>query len=70
MNLINAENVTKAYGPKPLLDAVSLGLDEGDRVGVVGRNGGGKTTLVEILAKTVAPDQGRVTHARGLRLAI
>ncbi|GAA2422197.1 ABC-F family ATP-binding cassette domain-containing protein [Actinomadura vinacea] len=68
MNLINAENVTKAYGPKPLLDAVSLGLDEGDRVGVVGRNGGGKSTLVEILARTAEPDQGRVTHARGLRL--
>ncbi|XVQ12511.1 ABC-F family ATP-binding cassette domain-containing protein [Spirillospora sp. CA-255316] len=68
MNLINAENVTKAYGPKPLLDAVSLGLDEGDRVGVVGRNGGGKSTLVEILARATEPDEGRVTHARGLRL--
>ncbi|MFB4313064.1 ABC-F family ATP-binding cassette domain-containing protein [Actinomadura sp. 21ATH] len=68
MNLINVENVTKAYGPAPLLDAVSLGLDEGDRVGVVGRNGGGKSTLVEILAKAAEPDAGRVTHARGLRL--
>ncbi|MFC5744013.1 ABC-F family ATP-binding cassette domain-containing protein [Actinomadura rugatobispora] len=68
MNLINAENVTKAYGPRPLLDAVSLGLDEGDRVGVVGRNGGGKSTLVEILARATEPDEGRVTHARGLRL--
>ena len=68
MNLINAENVTKAYGPKPLLDAVSLGLDEGDRVGVVGRNGGGKSTLVAILARAAEPDGGRVTHARGLRL--
>ncbi|MEW2359053.1 ABC-F family ATP-binding cassette domain-containing protein [Spirillospora sp. NPDC029432] len=68
MNLINVENVTKAYGPEPLLDAVSLGLDEGDRVGVVGRNGGGKSTLVEILAKATEPDAGRVTHARGLRL--
>ncbi|GAA3945318.1 ABC-F family ATP-binding cassette domain-containing protein [Actinomadura viridis] len=68
MNLINVENVTKAYGPKPLLDAVSLGLDEGDRVGVVGRNGGGKSTLVEILARAAEPDEGRVTHARGLRL--
>ncbi|GLZ04881.1 hypothetical protein Acsp03_23470 [Actinomadura sp. NBRC 104412] len=67
MNLINVENVTKSYGPTPLLDAVSLGIDEGDRVGVVGRNGGGKTTLVEILAKAAEPDEGRVTHARGLR---
>ncbi|MBO2460058.1 ABC-F family ATP-binding cassette domain-containing protein [Actinomadura violacea] len=68
MNLINVENVGKAYGPKPLLDAVSLGLDEGDRVGVVGRNGGGKSTLVQVLAREVEPDAGRVTHARGLRL--
>ncbi|NDU73091.1 ATP-binding cassette domain-containing protein [Actinomadura sp. DSM 109109] len=68
MNLINLENVAKAYGPKPLLDAVSLGLDEGDRVGVVGRNGGGKSTLVSVLARETEPDAGRVTHARGIRL--
>ncbi|TDC55967.1 ABC transporter ATP-binding protein [Actinomadura sp. KC345] len=68
MNLINLENVAKAYGPKPLLDAVSLGLDEGDRVGVVGRNGGGKSTLVSVVARETGPDAGRVTHARGLRL--
>ncbi|MEU6041022.1 ABC-F family ATP-binding cassette domain-containing protein [Actinomadura sp. NPDC047616] len=68
MNLINLENVGKAYGPVPLLDAVSLGLDDGDRVGVVGRNGGGKSTLVSIIARLIEPDEGRVTHARGLRL--
>ncbi|MEU8797981.1 ABC-F family ATP-binding cassette domain-containing protein [Spirillospora sp. NPDC048819] len=68
MNLINLENVAKAYGPEPLLDAVSLGLDEGDRVGVVGRNGGGKSTLVSVVARETEPDAGRVTHARGLRL--
>ncbi|TMQ98925.1 ABC-F family ATP-binding cassette domain-containing protein [Actinomadura soli] len=68
MNLINLENAAKAYGPAPLLDAVSLGLDEGDRVGVVGRNGGGKSTLVSVLARETEPDTGRVTHARGLRL--
>ncbi|MGK5552942.1 ABC-F family ATP-binding cassette domain-containing protein [Actinomadura kijaniata] len=68
MNLINLENVSKAYGPKPLLDAVSLGLDDDDRIGVVGRNGGGKSTLVAIVARAVEPDDGRVTHSRGLRL--
>ncbi|WP_067483478.1 ABC-F family ATP-binding cassette domain-containing protein [Actinomadura hibisca] len=68
MNLINLENVSKAYGPKPLLDSVSLGLDDDDRIGVVGRNGGGKSTLVAILARVVEPDGGRVTHTRGLRL--
>ncbi|TDE33006.1 ABC-F family ATP-binding cassette domain-containing protein [Actinomadura sp. 6K520] len=70
MNLINLENVAKSYGPKPLLDAVSLGLDEGDRVGVVGRNGGGKSTLVSVVARETEPDAGRVTHTRGLRLGL
>ncbi|TDC69662.1 ABC transporter ATP-binding protein [Actinomadura sp. GC306] len=70
MNLINLENVAKSYGPKPLLDAVSLGLDEGDRVGVVGRNGGGKSTLVSVVARETEPDSGRVTHTRGLRLGL
>jgi ATP-binding cassette subfamily F protein uup len=68
VNLINLENVGKAYGPVPLLESVSLGLDDGDRVGVVGRNGGGKSTLVSIIARRIEPDEGRVTHARGLRL--
>nr|WP_202420520.1 ABC-F family ATP-binding cassette domain-containing protein [Actinomadura rayongensis] len=68
--MINVENAGKAFGPKPLLDGVSLGLDEGDRIGVVGRNGGGKSTLVRILARVDEPDSGRVTHARGLRLGV
>ncbi|MBC6459088.1 ABC-F family ATP-binding cassette domain-containing protein [Actinomadura sp. HBU206391] len=68
MNLINLETVSKAYGPSPLLDAVSLGVEENERIGVVGRNGGGKSTLVSILGKLVDPDDGRVTHARDLRL--
>ena len=68
MNLLNLENVGKAYGPDVLLDGVSLGVEEGERIGVVGRNGGGKSTLVTILAAKAAPDDGRVTHARGLRV--
>jgi ATP-binding cassette subfamily F protein uup len=70
VNLINLENVSKAYGPKPLLDAISLGVEEGERIGVVGLNGGGKSTLISIIAKNVAPDDGRVTHSRGLRLGV
>jgi ATP-binding cassette subfamily F protein uup len=68
VNLINAEGLGKAYGPVPLLDDVSLGVSAGDRIGVVGRNGGGKTTLVSVLAGRVDYDSGRVTHARDLRL--
>ncbi|HEY9524303.1 MAG TPA: ABC-F family ATP-binding cassette domain-containing protein [Thermopolyspora sp.] len=68
MNLVNLESVSHAYGPKPLLHEVSLGIEEGDRVGVVGLNGGGKTTLVSLIAGLLTPDGGRVTHSRGLRV--
>lgn len=68
MNLLNLEGVGKAYGPAVLLDGVSLGVEEGERIGVVGRNGGGKSTLMSVLAGRTAPDGGRVTHARGLRI--
>jgi ABC transport system ATP-binding/permease protein len=68
VNLINVEDLGKAYGPVPLLDGVSLGVATGDRVGIVGRNGGGKSTLVSLLAGRVDPDTGRVTRARGLRI--
>ena len=68
-NLVNLEDVRKGYGTRTLLDGVSLGLGEGDRVGVVGRNGGGKSTLLRLLARHEAPDEGRVTHSGGLRVA-
>ncbi|SEG99147.1 ATP-binding cassette, subfamily F, uup [Nonomuraea solani] len=68
MNLVNLESVSHAYGPKPLLSDISLGVEAGERIGVVGRNGGGKTTLLSVLAGTVRPDSGRVTHNRGLRV--
>jgi ABC transport system ATP-binding/permease protein len=68
-NLVNLEDVRKGYGTRTLLDGVSLGLGEGDRVGVVGRNGGGKSTLLRLLARHEAPDDGRVTHSGGLRVA-
>ncbi len=67
-NLVNLEKVTKSYGIRILLDEVSLGVGEGDRIGVVGRNGDGKTTLLNLLAGRVEPDSGRVSRARGLQL--
>jgi ABC transport system ATP-binding/permease protein len=69
-NLVNLESVSKSYGVRPLLDAVSLGVGEGDRIGVVGLNGGGKTTLLEVLAGIEAPDTGRVSRTRDLRVAV
>ncbi len=69
-NLVNLEAVSKSYGIRPLLSDVSLGVDEGDRIGVVGLNGGGKTTLLEVLAGLEAPDTGRVSQNRTLRTAV
>src|SRR5436190_21821605 len=69
-HLLGDEGVTVTVGTRTLLDGVSLGLDDGDRVGVVGRNGDGKSTLLRVLARRQAPDSGRVTHGGGLSLAL
>src|SRR4029079_13903839 len=65
-NLINVERATIGYGTRTLLDAVSLGVDEGDAIGVVGRNGDGKSTLLQVLTEDREPDSGRVTHTSGV----
>jgi len=65
-NLVNLERVSKAYGVRPLLADVSLGVAVGQRIGVVGRNGDGKTTLLEVMTGQVPPDSGRVSLNRGL----
>jgi ATP-binding cassette subfamily F protein uup len=69
-NLVNLEAVSKSYGIRPLLDGVSLGVAAGQRIGVVGLNGGGKTTLLEVLSGLAEPDSGRVSHVGGLRMAV
>ena len=68
-NLVNIERVTVHSGITAVLDGISLGVGGGDRIGVVGANGGGKSTLLGVLARTRAIDEGRVTHAGGLRVA-
>ncbi|MDO7867677.1 ABC-F family ATP-binding cassette domain-containing protein [Nocardioides jiangxiensis] len=65
-NLISLEKVSKSYGIRPLLTEVSLGIAVGERVGIVGRNGGGKTTLLEVMTGLEEPDTGRVAMNRGL----
>ena len=65
-NLVNLERVSKSYGVRPLLSEVSLGLSVGERVGIVGRNGDGKSTLLEIMTGLEEPDTGRVSQQRGL----
>nr|WP_312799075.1 ABC-F family ATP-binding cassette domain-containing protein [Corynebacterium variabile] len=70
VNLINLENVDKSYGLKTLLDGVSIGVNSGDRIGVVGLNGGGKSTLIRILAGLDTVDSGRVSRNNNLRMAV
>jgi ABC transport system ATP-binding/permease protein len=67
-NLVNLERVHKAYGVRPLLADVSLGVGARERIGVVGRNGDGKTTLLRIIGGLEEPDDGRVSRNRGLHL--
>ena len=67
-NLVNLERVSKAYGVRPLLADVSLGIAAGERVGIVGRNGDGKTTLLEVMTGQEPPDSGRVSRARNLEI--
>ena len=67
--LINLEAVGKAYGTTTVFDGVSLGIADGERIGVVGRNGGGKTTLLRLITGDEVPDSGRVTRTGGARVA-
>src|SRR5215212_278308 len=65
-NLVNLERVSKAYGVRALLGDVSLGVGGRERIGVVGRNGDGKTTLLQVMTGQEPPDSGRVSTARGI----
>jgi ATP-binding cassette subfamily F protein uup len=68
MNLVSLERAAKAYAHRTLLDGISLGVSDRDRIGIVGRNGAGKSTLLAMLAGVTAPDTGRVARASGLRV--
>jgi ATP-binding cassette subfamily F protein uup len=69
-NVVNIEEVSKAFDIKELLIGVSLGVSEGDRIGIVGRNGSGKSTLMKVIAGTESPDLGRVTKSNSARIGI
>jgi ATP-binding cassette subfamily F protein uup len=69
VNLVNLENVSKSYGTTSVLESVSLGVGDRDRIGVVGRNGGGKSTLLRMITGAEPPDSGRATVTGGLRIA-
>ena len=69
MNVLVLENITKAYGERTLFDSVSLGVNEGDKIGVIGVNGTGKSTLLKIIAGLIEPDAGTVTKGSSVQVA-
>ena len=69
MNFLQAEHLSKAYGEKVLFDDISFGIEKGQKVALIARNGTGKSSLMRILAGLDAPDAGRVTVRNGLRIA-
>lgn len=69
-NLVNLESVSHAFGTRVLLDEVSLGIGAGEVIGVVGRNGDGKTTLLRVLTGDLAPDSGRVTISNSASIGV
>ena len=69
-NLVNLESVSHAFGTRALLDGLSLGIGAGEVIGVVGRNGDGKTTLLRILTGDLVPDSGRVTISNSASIGV
>src|SRR3954451_20130625 len=69
-NLVNLKDVAKGYAARTVLSDVTLGVNAGDRVGIVGRNGDGKSTLLRLIAGAEDPDAGAVTRVGGLQLSL
>ena len=68
MNILNIEHVSKIFGEKKIFDDVSYGIHEGDKIGIIGINGTGKTTLLKIIAGLEETDEGQVIKQNGLRI--
>jgi ABC transport system ATP-binding/permease protein len=68
--LISCQSLTKSFGARPLFQGISLGIDDGERLGMIGPNGSGKSTLLKILAGLEKPDDGIVSAKRNLRLGL
>lgn len=68
MNILNIEHISKIFGEKVIFDDVSYGIHEGDKIGIIGINGTGKTTLLKVIACLEEPDEGQVIRQNGLRI--
>jgi ATPase subunit of ABC transporter with duplicated ATPase domains len=69
-HLLGAENISLEFPTKKVFDGITIGVNDGDRIGIVGRNGDGKSTLLKLLAKRMQPDDGRITHRNGLTFGL
>ena len=69
MNIINLEHINKIYGEKVIFEDASFGIQERDKIGIVGINGTGKSTLLKVIAGEEVPDSGQVIRQNGLKLA-
>ena len=69
MNILNAEKISKTYGEKVLFDKVVLGVNKGDKIGVIGVNGTGKSTFLKIIAGIEEPDAGEIVSGRGVTVS-
>src|SRR3954452_4755070 len=69
-NLVNLKDTSKEYASRPILTEVTLGVNAGERIGLVGRNGQGKSTLLRLIAGDETPDSGSITRTSVLTLAL
>jgi ATPase subunit of ABC transporter with duplicated ATPase domains len=69
-HLLGAENISLEFPTKKVFDGITIGVNDGDRIGIVGRNGDGKSTLLKLLAKRIQPDDGRITHRSSLSFGL
>ncbi len=68
MNILNIEHVSKIFGEKIIFDDVSYGIHDGDKIGIIGINGTGKTTILKMIAGLEEPDEGQIITQNGLRI--
>ena len=69
MNIINIEHISKIYGEKVIYEDASFGIQQGDKIGIVGINGTGKSTLLKMIAGEESPDEGQIIRQNGLKIA-